>query len=63
MCVCRYDGRGHIYDLAPYDSDNVDHHHMMLSDREKAVQKACDEERYLELNTDAMEHATYEGGY
>lgn len=57
----RYDGRGHIYDLKPYDADSVDRHHFDLSDREKAVEKACDEERYLELHTDAAEQKVYEG--
>ena len=56
----RYDGRGHLYDLRPYDAEFVDSHYI-LSDKEKALEKACDEERYLELHTDVLTKQMYEG--
>ena len=34
---------------------------VQLTEEEQAVEKACDEERYLELHTDLQEAAMYEG--
>lgn len=56
----RYDGRGHLYDLASHDAERVDRS-VQLTEEEEAVEKACDEERYLELHTDVQEVAMYEG--
>ncbi|CAG5118993.1 unnamed protein product, partial [Candidula unifasciata] len=50
LMIDRYDGRGHLYDLASHDCDNV----------EDKNPKACDEERYLELHTDVREAELYE---
>jgi len=62
LCVCRrYDGRGHLYDLTKHDADLVKGMPVELSEVEKAVEAACDEERYLELVTDVQEKAMYEG--
>ena len=43
-----------------HDVENVDTS-VQLTEEEEAVEKACDEERYLELHTDAQEAAIYEG--
>ena len=56
----RYDGRGHLYDISPYDADLNKGSYGELSEGEAAVERACEEERYLELHTDLMEQATYE---
>lgn len=57
----RYDGRGHLYDLRPFDAEFVESQNFMLTDREKALENACDEERYLELNSDVLTKQMYEG--
>ncbi|KAH9525838.1 hypothetical protein Btru_002516 [Bulinus truncatus] len=59
LMIDRYDGRGHLYDLATHDSENVDKN-PPLTEEEQAVEKACDEERYLELHTDVREAQIYE---
>ena len=61
ICLYRYDGRGHLHDLWPYDADNVVNNADDLSAEEKKLEELCDEERYLELNTDVVEKAIYEG--
>ena len=61
LVCCRYDGRGHLYDLSQYDADILDKQHEQLSKEEMAIEAACDEERYLELVTDVQEKAMYEG--
>ncbi|KAK3084142.1 hypothetical protein FSP39_008921 [Pinctada imbricata] len=58
ILIDRYDGRGHLYDLSPYDASNV--RDVTLTDDEKQMEKLCDEERYLELRTDIQEKITYE---
>ena len=60
--VCRYDGRGHLYDLKPYDADVNKGRYEELTEEEKRVETLIDEERYLELHTDIAERAMYEGG-
>ena len=57
----RYDGRGHLYDLASHDAERVDKT-VERTEEEEAVERACDEERYLELHQDVQEAAMYEGG-
>ncbi|KAJ8312289.1 hypothetical protein KUTeg_009662 [Tegillarca granosa] len=57
---CRYDGRGHLYDLSQYDVSNVKAEHKVLSEEEKQIETLCDEERYLELHTDVAEKKMYE---
>ncbi len=59
----RYDGRGHLYDLRPYDADHNKGKYGQLSEEEQRVEALIDEERYLELHTDVAERAMYEGGY
>lgn len=60
--VCRYDGRGHLYDLRPYDADlRKGLPAPDFTEDEKNMEKLCDEERYLELHTDLAEKAMYEG--
>ena len=59
--VCRYDGRGHLYDLTPYDADLRKGPREELSEDEKKIEALCDEERYLELHTDLTEKSMYEG--
>ena len=59
--VCRYDGRGHLYDLKPYDADVNKGRYEELTEEEKRVETLIDEERYLELHTDIAERAMYEG--
>ena len=61
MDVCRYDGRGHLYDLKPYDADVNKGRYEELTEEEKRVETLIDEERYLELHTDIAERAMYEG--
>ena len=59
----RYDGRGHLYDLSPYDPDLLKRSGRMseLTEEEKQIEALCDEERYLELHTDLQEKAQHEG--
>lgn len=60
--ACRYDGRGHLFDLRPYDADSRKGLPTpVLTEDEKNIEKLCDEERYLELHTDLAEKAMYEG--
>ena len=63
LVAYRYDGRGHLYDLRPYDAEFVDSNNFVQSEKEKALEKACDEERYLELHTDVLTKQMYEGMY
>lgn len=58
--MCRYDGRGHLFDLRPYDADNTDQRGELSSD-EQRIERLCEEERYLELHTDIAERAIQEG--
>ncbi|XP_055957621.1 splicing factor, suppressor of white-apricot homolog isoform X1 [Patella vulgata] len=58
LMIDRYDGRGHLYDLKSVDADNVAKKD--LTDEEEQIEKLCDEERYLELNTDIAEKTVYE---
>jgi hypothetical protein len=57
----RYDGRGHLYNLHEYDADRMVRSKVQMTEDEMFVEKLCDEERYLELRTDVMEKAMYEG--
>ncbi|XP_067933519.1 splicing factor, suppressor of white-apricot homolog isoform X2 [Watersipora subatra] len=57
--IDRYDGRGHLFDLRPYDADNPEHRGELTSD-EKRIERLCEEERYLELHTDIAERAIQE---
>lgn len=59
-CLCRYDGRGHIFDLRPYDADNREGREELTSD-EIRIERLCEEERYLEMHTDIAERAIQEG--
>jgi len=59
--VCRYDGRGHLHDLREFDSDLVQS--SALSEEERHIEALCDEERYLELNSDILEKMLYEGQF
>ncbi|XP_048753433.2 splicing factor, suppressor of white-apricot homolog isoform X2 [Ostrea edulis] len=58
LLIDRYDGRGHLYDLKPYDSSHAKP--CQLSTEEKKLEELCDEERYLELHTDVAEKKLYE---
>ncbi|XP_064646531.1 splicing factor, suppressor of white-apricot homolog [Lineus longissimus] len=58
LLIDRYDGRGHLFDIDPYDADLG--HRSVRSDEESRIEALCDEERYLELHTDIMEKAAYE---
>ncbi|XP_064612276.1 splicing factor, suppressor of white-apricot homolog isoform X2 [Liolophura sinensis] len=60
LMIDRYDGRGHLYDLNKYDASNVTHEPWMQMESERALEAACDEERYLELHVDLAEQAVYE---
>lgn len=57
----RYDGRGHLHDLSEYDADCCRGSTEPLTEDEKQIERLCDEERYLELNTDVLEKMLYEG--
>ena len=59
MISFRYDGRGHLYDLSEFDSDLV--RPTTLTEEERHIEALCDEERYLELNSDILEKMLYEG--
>ncbi|KAI8739339.1 splicing factor, suppressor of white-apricot [Biomphalaria glabrata] len=59
LMIDRYDGRGHLYDLVSHDSENANKN-PVLTEEEEAIEKACDEERYLELHTDVREAQIYE---
>ncbi|XP_053376315.1 splicing factor, suppressor of white-apricot homolog isoform X2 [Mercenaria mercenaria] len=59
--IDRYDGRGHLYDLRPYDADSLKGLPApVLTEDELHIEKLCDEERYLELHTDLAEKTMYE---
>ncbi|CAL1543009.1 unnamed protein product [Lymnaea stagnalis] len=60
LMIDRYDGRGHLYDLATHDSENVENKNPVFSEEEEAIEKACEDERYLELHTDLREAQIYE---
>lgn len=47
--------------MVSHDAANVKEKNPILSEEEEAVEKACDEERYLELYKDVQEEAMYEG--
>ena len=57
--MLRYDGRGHLHDLTQFDSELIKA--KTLSEEERHIEALCDEERYLELNTDILEKMLYEG--
>ncbi|ESO91786.1 hypothetical protein LOTGIDRAFT_233356 [Lottia gigantea] len=57
LMIDRYDGRGHLYDLSQCEADVEKKE---LSEEEEKLEKLCDEERYLELNTDIAEKTVYE---
>jgi len=59
MVSFRYDGRGHLHDLSEFDSELVQV--TALSEEERHIESLCDEERYLELNSDILEKMLYEG--
>ena len=61
LWCCRYDGRGHLHDLTEYDADLNRGSREELTEDEKQIEKLCDEERYLELNSDILEKMLYEG--
>jgi hypothetical protein len=48
-----------LFDLDPYDAD-IDQQ-SLCSAEDHRIEALCDEERYLELHTDIMEKAAYEG--
>jgi len=48
-----------LYDLSEFDSDLVKP--TPLSEEEHHIEALCDEERYLELNSDILEKMLYEG--
>ncbi|XP_040203568.1 splicing factor, suppressor of white-apricot homolog isoform X3 [Rana temporaria] len=52
----RYDGRGHLHDLAEYDAEhNSWNRNYNISEEEARIEALCDEERYLALHTDLLE--------
>ncbi|XP_022341691.2 splicing factor, suppressor of white-apricot homolog isoform X1 [Crassostrea virginica] len=58
LLIDRYDGRGHLYDLKPYDSSHAQP--CVLTAEEEKLEELCNEERYLELHTDVAEKKLYE---
>jgi len=59
VTLYRYDGRGHLHDLSKFDTELIQT--TALSEEERHIEALCDEERYLELNTDILEKMLYEG--
>jgi len=59
LILCRYDGRGHLHDLSKFDCELVQA--TTVSEEERHIEALCDEERYLELNSDILEKMLYEG--
>ncbi|CAF0952832.1 unnamed protein product [Didymodactylos carnosus] len=57
--IDRYDCRGHLFDLVPWDADllRTENKLSSLSDEENQIEKLCDEERYLSLHRD-LDHET-----
>jgi hypothetical protein len=62
----RYDCRGHLFDLTPWDSDllrskqtkiDVDH----LNEKEQRIEDECERERYLDLYRDIEKEALEQG--
>uniref|UniRef100_K1P9A5 Splicing factor, arginine/serine-rich 8 n=1 Tax=Magallana gigas TaxID=29159 RepID=K1P9A5_MAGGI len=58
LLIDRYDGRGHLYDLKPYDSSHAQPCEQTAE--EEKLEELCNEERYLELHTDVAEKKLYE---
>ena len=54
----RYDARGTLFDLAPYESSPCGYNRFEgLTEEEKRIEKLCDEERYFALYKDEAEEA------
>lgn len=56
----RFDGRGYLSEvaLAECEKEGIS---QVMSPEEMAIEKQCDEERYLDLHTDVSERLMYEG--
>jgi len=45
----RYDCRGYLYDLEPYDSDLINKTVTRLTNEEIEIENLCEQERYADL--------------
>ena len=58
--IDRYDVRGHLTDLSEFEQNDRNGWIAPLTDKEKAVEEACDLERYAELREDINDKITFE---
>lgn len=58
LLIDRYDCRGYLYDLDPYDADRLtdDKRHPKYSSEEIEMERLCDLERYKDLVDDHLNH-------
>lgn len=62
--VCRYDGRGALSDLTPFEASREGYdatRWLGLSESERKIEQLCDEERYYSLNSNEEEEEMYKG--
>lgn len=54
--MLRYDCRGYLYDLEPYDADNLtnEKRHPKYTNEEIEIEKTCDQERYMFLKDEDL---------
>ena len=60
LLVDRYDVRGHLTDLSEFERNDRNGWAARVSDKERAVEEACDQERYAELKEDMADKITFE---
>ena len=60
LLVDRYDVRGHLTDLSEFERNDRNGWVARVTDKERAVEEACDQERYAELKEDMSDKITFE---
>ena len=60
---CRFDCRGYLQDLKGHDADSIVHGIECQANEDAEVEKLCEYERYLELQTDVHEVSLLQGEY
>jgi hypothetical protein len=58
LLIDRYDCRGYLYDLDPYDADlmSEEKRNPKLTNEEAEIEKLCDYERFISLEKDEMKN-------
>ena len=60
LLVDRYDVRGHLTDLTAFENNDRNGWVSRMTDKERALEDACDQERYAELREDIHDKSTFE---